>query len=445
MGRYTREDIIRMVEEEDVEFIRLQFTDIFGMLKNVAITAGQLEKALDNRCMFDGSAIEGFVRMEETDMYLYPDLDTFEIFPWRPQQGKVARLICDVHCPDGSPFEGDPRYVLKKVLKEAESMGYRFNVGPECEFFLFHTDEQGLPTTTTHEMAGYFDVGPIDLAENVRRDIVLNLEDMGFDIESSHHEIAPAQHEVDFQYETGLKAADNILTFKMAVKTIAKRHGLHATFMPKPKAGVNGSGMHINMSLEDLAGKNLFAQASDEMGLSRLAYRFLAGILCHIKSMTILTNPLVNSYKRLIPGYDAPTYIAWSTASNRGQLIRIPSSRGSNTRIELRSPDSAMNPYLALAACLAAGLDGIKKEMAPPEPIRRNVSVMTEEEIKNWGIQQLPETLGEAIEAFENDTFLREVLGKHIYTKYLTAKKKEWAQFRSQVTDWEIEEYLYKF
>ena len=357
MGRYTKEDIIRMVEEEDVEFIRLQFTDIFGMLKNVAITAGQLEKALDNRCMFDGSAIEGFVRMEETDMYLYPDLDTFEIFPWRPQQGKVARLICDVHCPDGSPFEGDPRYVLKRVLKEAEAMGYRFNVGPECEFFLFHTDEQGRPTTTTHETAGYFDVGPIDLAENVRRDIVLNLEDMGFDIESSHHEIAPAQHEVDFQYETGLRAADNILTFKMAVKTIAKCHGLHATFMPKPKAGVNGSGMHINMSLEDLGGRNLFADDSDERGLSRLAYEFLAGILHHIKSMTILTNPLVNSYKRLIPGYDAPTYIAWSTASNRGQLIRIPSSRGASTRIELRSPDSAMNPYLALASCLAAGLD----------------------------------------------------------------------------------------
>ncbi len=445
MGRYTKEDIIRMVEEEDVEFIRLQFTDIFGMLKNVAITAGQLEKALDNRCMFDGSAIEGFVRMEETDMYLYPDLDTFEIFPWRPQQGKVARLICDVHCPDGSPFEGDPRYVLKRVLKEAEAMGYRFNVGPECEFFLFHTDEQGRPTTTTHETAGYFDVGPIDLAENVRRDIVLNLEDMGFDIESSHHEIAPAQHEVDFQYETGLRAADNILTFKMAVKTIAKRHGLHATFMPKPKAGVNGSGMHINMSLEDLGGRNLFADDSDERGLSRLAYEFLAGILHHIKSMTILTNPLVNSYKRLIPGYDAPTYIAWSTASNRGQLIRIPSSRGASTRIELRSPDSAMNPYLALASCLAAGLDGIRRGLTPPEPVSRNVAGMTEEEIRSWGISQLPETLGEAIEEFEKDTFLQQVLGKHIYTKYLAAKKKEWDLFRSQVTDWEIGEYLYKF
>ena len=445
MGRYSKEDIIRMVEEEDVEFIRLQFTDIFGMLKNVAITAGQLGKALDNRCMFDGSAIEGFVRKEETDMYLYPDLDTFEIFPWRPGQGKVARLICDVHCPDGSPFEGDPRYVLKKVLREAEGMGYRFNVGPECEFFLFHMDEEGRPTTTSHETAGYFDVGPIDLAENVRRDIVLNLEEMGFDIESSHHEIAPAQHEVDFQYETGLRAADNILTFKMAVKTIAKCHGLHATFMPKPKAGVNGSGMHINMSLEDMEGNNLFADGADAHGLSKLGYQFMAGILCHIKPMTILTNPLVNSYKRLIPGYDAPTRIAWSTASNRGQLIRIPTSRDENTRIELRSPDSAMNPYLALAACLAAGLDGIKKNMTHPRAISRNVMTMTEEELTEQGISQLPETLGEAIEEFAKDGFLKEVLGKHIHSKYLAAKKEEWNEFRSLVTDWEIGQYLYKF
>lgn len=445
MSKYSKEDIIRLVKEEDVEFIRLQFTDIFGMLKNVAITSGQLGKALENRCMFDGSAIEGFVRVEESDMYLYPDLDTFEIFPWRPQQGKVARLICDVYWPNKTPFEGDPRYVLKKVLKEAEEMGYRFNVGPECEFFLFHTDEEGRPTTKTHEMAGYFDVGPIDLAENVRRDIVLNLEKMGFEIESSHHEIAPAQHEIDFQYEKGLVAADNILTFKMAVKTIAKRHGLHATFMPKPKAGVNGSGMHINMSLENMDGENVFSDDSDELGLSRVAYQFMAGVLSHMGTMTILTNPLVNSYKRLIPGYDAPTYIAWSTASNRGQLIRIPSSRGEGTRIELRCPDSAVNPYLALAACLAAGLDGIKKDMTPPPALNQNVFEMSEEQLKGWGIRQLPETLGEAIEEFEGDDFLLEVLGKHIYTKYLGAKKREWSQFRAQVTDWEIEEYLYKY
>ena len=445
MAKYKKEDIFRMVEEEDVEFIRLQFTDMFGMLKNVAITAGQLEKALNNRCVFDGSAIEGFVREEETDMYLHPDLDTFTIFPWRPQQGKVARLVCDVYGPDGTPFEGDPRYILKKVLKEAEELGFYFNVGPECEFFLFHTDEEGRPTTKTHEMAGYFDVAPIDLAENVRRDIVLNLEEMGFEIESSHHEIAPAQHEVDFQYEKGLKAADNILTFKMAVKSIAKQHGLHATFMPKPKAGVNGSGMHINMSLEDKLGKNLFADTDDKLGLSRLAYEFMAGILAHIKSMCLLTNPIVNSYKRLIPGYDAPVYIAWSRATNRGQTMRIPSSRGASTRLELRSPDSAMNPYLALAACLAAGLDGIKNHIELPEPVVQNIYAMDEETIKERGIDHLPETLGEAIDEFEEDVFLRNVLGDHIFYKYLEAKKEEWNVFRSQVTDWEIGEYLYKY
>ena len=445
MAKYKKEDIFRMVEEEDVEFIRLQFTDMFGMLKNVAITAGQLEKALNNRCVFDGSAIEGFVREEETDMYLHPDLDTFTIFPWRPQQGKVARLVCDVYGPDGTPFEGDPRYILKKVLKEAEELGFYFNVGPECEFFLFHTDEEGRPTTKTHEMAGYFDVAPIDLAENVRRDIVLNLEEMGFEIESSHHEIAPAQHEVDFQYEKGLKAADNILTFKMAVKSIAKQHGLHATFMPKPKAGVNGSGMHINMSLEDKLGKNLFADTDDKLCLSRLAYEFMAGILAHIKSMCLLTNPIVNSYKRLIPGYDAPVYIAWSRATNRGQIVRIPSSRGASTRLELRSPDSAMNPYLALAACLAAGLDGIKNHIELPEPVVQNIYAMDEETIKERGIDHLPETLGEAIDEFEEDVFLRKVLGDHIFYKYLEAKKEEWNVFRSQVTDWEIGEYLYKY
>jgi len=445
MSRYCKEDIIRMVEEEDVEFIRLQFTDIFGMLKNVAITASQLEKALDNRCMFDGSAIEGFVRIDESDMYLYPDLDTFEIFPWRPQQGKVARLICDVYRPNREPFEGDPRYVLKKVLKEAQEMGYHFQVGPECEFFLFHTDENGRPTTDTHEMAGYFDVGPLDLAENVRRDIVLNLEEMGYGIEASHHEIAPAQHEIDFQYSDGLSTADNVMTFKMAVKAIAKRHGLHATFMPKPKAGVNGSGMHINMSLTDLDGKNVFVDESDSLGLSRVAYHFMAGILAHIREITLLTNPLVNSYKRLVPGYDAPVSIAWSANSNRSVLLRVPSSRGDNTRIELRCPDSAVNPYLALAACLAAGLDGIRKEMDPPASVDSNVFAMSGEELHAYGIEQLPETLGEAIEAFAGSDFAKKVLGRHIYTKYLEAKLEEWKKFRAEVTDWEVQEYLYKF
>lgn len=445
MSRYNKKDILRIAEEEDVEFIRLQFTDIYGMLKNVAITVSQLEKALNNRCMFDGSSIEGFVRVEESDMYLYPDLDTFAIFPWRPQQGKVARLMCDVHHPDGSPFEGDPRYVLKKVLKEAADMGYTFQVGPECEFFLFHMDEEGRPTTNTHEKAGYFDVGPIDMAENVRRDIVLNLEEMGFEIEASHHEIAPAQHEIDFMYADGLTTADNIMTFKMAVKTIARRHGLHATFMPKPKAGINGSGMHINMSLADQKGHNVFEDENDPIGLSEVAYQFIAGILKHINEMALLTNPLVNSYKRLVPGYDAPTYIAWSSAPNRSQLIRIPSERGSNTRVELRSPDSSVNPYLVLAACLAAGLDGIRNKLVPPAGINENVFALSEEEMEARGITHLPGTLGEAIEAFKESEFMKDVLGVHIYEKYLKAKEAEWRKFCSEVTDWEVAEYLYKF
>ena len=445
MSKYSKEDIMRMVEEEDVEFIRLQFTDIFGMLKNVAITASQLEKALDNRSMFDGSAIEGFVRIDESDMYLYPDLDTFEVFPWRPQQGKVARFICDVYNPDGTPFSGDPRYVLKRAVKRAQDMGYVLNVGPECEFFLFHTDEEGRPTTSTHEMAGYFDVSPIDLAENVRRDIVLNLEEMGFQVEASHHEIAPAQHEIDFQYTDALRAADNIMTFKMAAKTIAKRHGLHATFMPTPREGMNGSGMHINMSLSDKEGRNLFADDQDALRLSRDAYYFMAGILKHMKAMTILTNPLVNSYKRLIPGFDAPIYIAWSPTSNRSSLIRIPSPRGESTRIELRCPDSAMNPYLALAACLSAGLDGIEKKTGLPACVEGNMFTMEPEELRERNVERIPETLGDAIEAYSGDVFMKEVLGEHIYTKYLEAKEQEWRDFRAQVTDWEVSQYLYKY
>ena len=355
MSKYTKQDIIRFVEEEDVEFIRLQFTDMFGTLKNVAITKSQLGKALDNRCMFDGSSIEGFVRIEESDMYLHPDLDTFCIFPWRPQQGKVARIICDVYRANGEPFEGDPRYLLKKEIARAKALGYSFHVGPECEFFLFHVDENGQPTTITHEKAGYFDLGPIDLGENARRDMVLTLEDMGFEIEASHHEVAPAQHEIDFKYDEALATADNIMTFKLAVKTIAKRHGLFASFMPKPKYGVNGSGMHINMSLSK-EGRNIFDAPQGEQGLSREAYYFIGGLMRHVKGMTAITNPLVNSYKRLVPGYEAPIYIAWS-ATNRSPLIRIPASRGEGTRIELRCPDPSANPYLTLAVCLAAGLE----------------------------------------------------------------------------------------
>lgn len=444
MSRYTKDDIFRMVEEEDVEFIRLQFTDIFGTLKNIAITSSQLEKALDNKCMFDGSSVEGFVRIEESDMYLYPDYDTFEIFPWRPQQGKVARLICDVHTPDGKPFEGDPRWILKKTIKEANEMGYRFDVGPECEFFLFHTDDNGLPTTLSHEKAGYFDLGPNDLGENIRRDMVLTLEDMGFEIEASHHEVAPAQHEIDFKYDEALKTADNIQTFKMTVKTIAKRHGLYATFMPKPKFGISGSGMHINMSLATEEGKNIFADENGKIGLSDDAYHFIAGIMKHARGMSAITNPLVNSYKRLVPGYEAPIYIAWS-AKNRSPLIRIPASRGNGTRVELRNPDPTANPYLVLALCLAAGLDGIKNKIEVPKSVDCNIYEMTPGERRAAGIENMPADLKEAVDCLVADEFLCSVLGEHITTKYVEAKMKEWENYTTRVSQWEIDEYLYKY
>ena len=444
MSRYTKDDIFRMVEEEDVEFIRLQFTDIFGTLKNIAITSSQLEKALDNKCMFDGSSVEGFVRIEESDMYLYPDYDTFEIFPWRPQQGKVARLICDVYTPDGKPFEGDPRWILKKTIKEANEMGYRFDVGPECEFFLFHTDDNGLPTTLSHEKAGYFDLGPNDLGENIRRDMVLTLEEMGFEIEASHHEVAPAQHEIDFKYDEVLKTADNIQTFKMTVKTIAKRHGLYATFMPKPKFGISGSGMHINMSLATEEGKNIFADENGKIGLSDDAYHFIAGIMRHARGMSAITNPLVNSYKRLVPGYEAPVYIAWS-AKNRSPLIRIPASRGNGTRVELRNPDPTANPYLVLALCLAAGLDGIKNKIEVPESVDCNIYEMTPGERRAAGIENMPADLKEAVDCLVADEFLCSVLGEHITTKYVEAKMKEWENYTTRVSQWEIDEYLYKY
>lgn len=440
MGKYTKEDILKKVKEDDVEFIRLQFTDIFGDLKNVAITSSQIEKALDNKIMFDGSSIEGFARIEESDMYLYPDYDTYETFPWRPQQGKVARLICDVYKPDGTPFEGDSRYILKKVVKEAEEMGYTFNVGPECEFFLFHTDDNGLPTTITHEHAGYFDLSPLDLGENARRDMILNLEEMGFEIESSHHEMAPAQHEIDFKYADAMSTADNIMTFKLTVKTIAKRHGLHASFMAKPKAGVNGSGMHTNMSLSK-DGVNIFAD--QENGLSKEAYYFIAGIMKHIKGMSLVLNPTVNSYKRLVPGFEAPVYISWSE-TNRTPLIRIPAARGQGTRVELRSPDPSCNPYLTLAVCLAAGLDGIKNKQECPKPINKNNYKITEEEVEELGIERLPRNLYQAVEEFKKDDFVRQILGKHISDEYAQLKLKEWQDYEERITDWEIEQYLYK-
>ena len=443
MGHYTKKDIINLVKEEDVAFIRLQFTDIFGNLKNVAITPSQLDKALAGKCMFDGSSIEGFVRIEESDMYLVPDLDTFAIFPWRPQQGKVARLICDIYKTDGKPFEGDPRYVLKQAVKEAEKEGYTLQVGPECEFFLFQTDDNANPTTNTNEQASYFDLGPVDFGENARRDMVLTLEEMGFEIEASLHEGAPAQHEIDFRYDDALTTADNIMTFKLAVRTIARQHGLHASFMPKPKPGVDGSGMHINMSLSR-EGKNIFADARDPEGLSEEAYFFMGGLMKHIKGMSAILNPLVNSYKRLVPGFEAPVYIAWS-ARNRSPLIRIPfSGEAEGRRIELRSPDSAANPYLALALCLRAGLDGIRNKVSPPAAVNCNIYELSENELAKQGIETLPGTLIESVKALEKDTFMEKVLGFHITEKYIEAKKKEWAAYCAQITEWEIREYLNK-
>lgn len=440
MSKLTREEIIRRVQEEDIQFIRMQFTDIFGQMKNVAITASQMEKALNNQIMLDGSSIEGFVRIQESDQYLWPDLDTFTVLPWRPQYGKVARLICDIHNPDGTPFVGDPRGVLRRELDRAAALGFTFNAGPECEFFLFQTDDDGRPTTKTSDEAGYFDLGPLDHGEGTRREICLMLEEMGFEIEASHHEVAAGQHEIDFKYADALRAADNIMTFKLAVKTLAQKNGLHATFMPKPVFGVNGSGMHINMSLFQ-NGKNAFFDEADPRKLSPLAYRFIAGLLAHVQGFCAVTNPLVNSYKRLVPGYEAPCYLAWS-AANRSALIRIPASRGQSTRVELRCPDPSCNPYLALAVCLAAGLDGIEKGLEPPAEITENIFEMDPAARAARGIANLPDTLETAIAAMQADPVVTETLGKHVTTQYVNGKLAEWDAYRTQVSQWEIDRYL---
>ncbi len=442
MSKYTKQDIIRIVGEEDVEFIRLQFTDMFGTLKNVAVTKSQLEKALNNQCVFDGSSIEGFARMEDPDLYLYPDPDTFVIFPWRPQQGKVARIICDVRRPDRTPFEGDPRYILKQTVAEAAKLGCQFNVGIECEFFLFHTDENGRPTTVSHDQGGYFDLGPVDLGENARRDMVLTLEDMGFEIESSHHAAAPAQHRINFHYDEALAAADNIMTFKLAVKTIAKRFGLFASFMPKPKYGINGSGMHLNISLTR-DGRNIFEDESGRLGLSGEAYYFIGGVMKHMRGMTAVTNPLVNSYKRLATEAEEPLHITWPAGCGRS-FIRVPKARGEDTGIELCAPDPAANPYLALAVCLSAGLDGIQNKILPPKPFGGSVMELSSQERETLAVEQLPSTLGEAAKALKEDEFLGRILGGHILEQYTRAKCGEWQEYLRQVTDWEIDNYLYR-
>ncbi len=440
MSKVTVKEILQMVEDEDVEFIRLQFVDIFGNLKNVAITASQLGRALTEGCLFDGSSIEGFVQIEESDMVLKPDLSTFAIFPWRPQQGKVARLICDVYRPDGTPFEGDPRYILRKEIEAAAKEGYTLEVGPESEFFLFDTDENGQPTTHTNEKAGYFDMGPVDFGENARRDIVLTLEEMGFTVAASHHEMGPGQHGVDIRHEEALKCADQIMTYKLAVKSVAKSHGLHATFMPKPKQDTFGSGMHINLSLSK-NGRNLFSDPSDENGLSQEAYYFMAGLLKHVKGITAISNPLVNSYKRLVGGLGTPRHIAWSR-TNRSALIRIPATTPDHARIELRNPDGTTNPYLLLALCLRAGMDGIHQKMMPPAAVQQNINEMTPAQMKKNHIDSLPMTLNDALNEMEKDPMICDVLGSHLYQNFLGYKRKEWAEYTSQVTDWEVAQYL---
>ncbi|OPX83455.1 MAG: Glutamine synthetase [Pelotomaculum sp. PtaB.Bin104] len=426
-----------------VKFIRLQFTDILGVMKNVAVTIEQLDKALDGELMFDGSSIHGFAGIEESDMYLRPDLKSFVMFPWRPREGGVARLICDVYNPDGSPFEGDPRYVLKKVLAEAAEMGYSMQVGPELEFFLFQIDKDGNPTLDTHDGAGYFDLAPVDLGENARRSMVLTLEEMGFEIEASHHEVAPGQHEIDFKYSDALDVADKIMTFKMVVRSTAQRHGLHATFMPKPVFGINGSGMHMNQSLfKD--GRNAFYNPSTPDQLSDIAKYYIGGLMKHARSMAAVTNPTVNSYKRLVPGYEAPVYIAWS-GRNRSPLIRIPAKRGNSTRVELRNPDPACNPYLAIAVALKAGLDGIKNRIQPPPPIDMNIYHMTVDQRSDLNIPSLPASLSEALDELSKNDVIKSVLEPHVYEKFIEAKKHEWDSYRVQVHPWEVSEYLAKF
>ncbi len=434
-----REDVLPFVEDNDVKFIRLQFTDIGGIMKNIAINESNLENALDG-VFFDGSSIEGFARVEESDMLLKPDLDTLNMIPWRPQQGRVARFISDVYLQDGSPFEGDPRHILKKTLKKAASKGYTFDVGPECEFFLFHTDDQGLPTTKTHDTASYFDLAPIDLGEDARREMCLVLEDMGFLIDASHHEVAAGQHEIDFRHDEALKTADNIMTFKMVVKIIAQKHGLHATFMPKPLRDEAGSGMHINMWLYR-NGVNVFSDKNDAIGLSKDAYHFIGGIFKHIGGITALTNPLVNSYKRLAPGNESPSYTTWARKI-RSPLIRLPLIQDGNAQLELLSPDSTCNPYLALSVLLAAGLEGIEKGIEPCAETLKNPLYMSAEEMAAAGIKRLPESLGDALYAFENDELIRETLGEHAFSRYLSIKRAEWQDYCRQVGDWEVNRYL---
>lgn len=441
---YTKDEVRQLIKDEDVRFLRLMFTDLFGMSKSVDLPISQLDKLLNNKMMFDGSSIDGFVRIEESDMYLYPDMSTWLIFPWGQEHGKVAQVICSVYTIDGEPFAGDPRNNLKRIVAEMKAAGFtNFNIGPEPEFFLFKTDEAGKPTMEVNDQENYFDMEPADRGEDCRRDIVLALEKLGFSVEASHHEVAPGQHEVDFKYADALEAADNIQIFKMVVKTIAKQYGLHATFMPKPLSGVNGSGMHMNMSLFTEQG-NAFYDAADANQLSTTAYQFLAGVLAHVRSLTAVCNPTVNSYKRLVPGYEAPVYVAWS-ASNRSPLVRIPGSRGLSTRLELRSVDPSANPYLAIATILAAGLDGLKQQLTPMPAEDENIYQMTLAQRRAKGIEDLPDTLHNALKSLAQDEVIKAAMGDHLFDSFMTAKSKEYAAYRLNVSNWERDRYMEKF
>jgi len=439
----SRSEILELATSNNVRFLRLQFTDILGVNKNVEIPASQFEKALAGDIMFDGSSIEGFVRIEESDMLLSPDLGTFQIFPWGDEQIRVARLICDINTPDGSPFEGDPRWVLKKVIARAGKLGYTMKAGMEAEFFMFKPRPDGAPSTETHDVGAYFDLAPADLGEDARRAIVDVLERMGFEVEAAHHEVAHGQHEIDFRYADALETADNIATFRFVVKYVARTFGLTASFMPKPIFGQNGSGMHTHQSLFS-GDENAFWDKSAQWELSATALHYIGGLLQHARGLTAITNPLVNSYKRLVPGYEAPVNVAWSMR-NRSPMIRIPDRRGSGTRVELRIPDPAANPYLALAVQLAAGLDGVASKADAREPVNTNIWEMSHREKRRLRIDDLPHNLKEACDELEKDDVITDALGDHITTQFLAAKRLEWEEYTTQVSQWELDNYLAKY
>ena len=439
----TKNDILEIAEAHHVRYLRLMFTDILGVNKNVELPSSQFPKALDGDIMFDGSSIEGFVRIEESDMLLTPDLSTFKVFPGGDPDSRVARLICDITTPDGVPFAGDPRGALKRQVARAAHLGYTMNAGMEAEFFMFKLGPDGAPSTITHDVGAYFDLTPVDRGEDARRAIVDELEQMGFEIEAAHHEVAHGQHEIDFRYADALKTADNLVTFRFVVRNVAKQFGLHASFMPKPIFGQNGSGMHTHQSLFH-GGKNAFFDAKGAFEMSTVAHHYIGGLLTHARGMCAITNPLVNSYKRLVPGYEAPVNVAWSMR-NRSPLIRVPARRGTGTRVELRSPDPSANPYLALAVMLAAGLDGVETGASSREPVETNIWEMSHREKRRLRIDDLPHDLNEACDEFEKDDVMGAALGPHITTHFLAAKRQEWREYITQVSPWELENYLAKY